>query len=373
MTAAARSTCSEAVAARPCRVLQVLTSACAGGLSTYVRNLLPNLDPTRFETHLVCTHFEGPHFAELRALAGTASVLHLASGPAKLSRLTTLIRKIRPDVVHAHQEPFALVAAALAGVPRRIETVHLAEYWQQDGAPWLRALARRAATAHVVASPAEERLVAASTCPGKVRIIPPGYDGRGIEYHSRDALPLEVRPEPGDFVVGSIGRLAEQKGYGSLVEAAPEILRACPSARFLLVGDGPLRADLERQIADLGLDSRFLITGYRPDAARFLGAMDVFVFPSLWESWGLSAVEAMAAGIPVVATDVEGPRSFLKDGATALLVPPRAPAALAQAVVRLWSDPALRRSLGQQARSFAEERLSVTRFAQAFETLYLGS
>jgi glycosyltransferase involved in cell wall biosynthesis len=182
---------------------------------------------------------------------------------------------------------------------------------------------------------------------------------------------VDPRISSSAFVIGALGRLTEQKGFRYLLEAAPAILRSCPDALFLIVGDGPDRADLERLARDLGVSERVVWTGYDAEGQRYLGVMDVFAFPSLWESWGLSAVEAMAAGLPIVASDIPGPRAFLENGRTALTVPPSDAAALAGAIVRLSKDPALCRELASNAQRTAEERLSARGFAERVARIYL--
>jgi glycosyltransferase involved in cell wall biosynthesis len=351
------------------RVLQVLTSACEGGLSRYLLNLLPNLQ--RCETHLACTHFEGPHYDEMRGMVRSATVLRAHGTAAKLARLTALMRRLRPHAVHAHQEPVALLAARLAGVPRRMETIHLARYWKTDGRPQLRAAAWACATDHIVYTRAELELIAGLVPNDKVRVVPPGYDlGRKVDYCRRDEMPGDV-PIPADaFVVGSVGRLAEQKGYRYLIEAAPTIRGANPNVWFLLVGDGPERDQLERRASELGVADRLVITGYQQDAVRFLKCMDVFAFPSLWESWGFSAVEAMAAGLPIVSADTVGPTSFLENEKTALIVPKEDAVGLASAINRLGGDPDLRRRLGKAALTSVGERHSMKQFVRSYERLY---
>src|SRR5437879_8404293 len=134
---------SDSLSERPRRILQAVTSVCAGGQSRYLLDLMSHTRSDACEQHLVCTHFAGPHFGEARSMVRSATLLNPRNQCDKLLQLCQLMRRLRPDVVHAHQEPIALVAARLAGVPERVETIHLARYWLQDGHPLLRALARR--------------------------------------------------------------------------------------------------------------------------------------------------------------------------------------------------------------------------------------
>jgi glycosyltransferase involved in cell wall biosynthesis len=355
----------------PLRILKVITSACAGGLSRYILNLVRHLDQARYELHLVCTHFEGPHYEEVRPYFASTTVFSARSQIEKLTRLVPLMRRLRPDVVHAHQEPAGLIAGFLAGVPARIETIHLADYWLADGHPLLRKTAWRCATRHVVCTDYEKEAVARRTAGRKVQVIHPGLDTDAMRgYYDRESAPCSVRNLDGSFVVGTVARLDCQKGIRHLLDAAPGILQAAPGTSFLIVGDGSLRAELERQCAELGIADRVLFTGYQPDAYRFLGLMDVFVMPSLFESWGFAAAEAMAAGVPVVCTDIPGPTSFITHEQTGLLVAVSDAGAITRAVLRLCSDPVFRSRLGEAGRREVRERRNLGPFVEAYEALY---
>ncbi len=356
---------------RPICILQTVTSVCAGGLSRYLVDLLSHLDPKLYETHLVCTHFEGPHFNDARPYVGSTTVLTARNQIDKIRLLTRVMRKLKPHVVHAHQEPVALIAASLAGVPIRMETIHLAHYWLADGHPLTRVIARRCATTHVVCSEAEKALVAPPAARHKVKSINPGIDAsRWAGYWNKITLPCSDRLPDGAFVVGTVARLEQQKGITHLVNAFPEVLRRYPTACLLIVGDGGLRRDLEQQAAELGIADRVVFTGYQLDAYRYLGAMDVFVMPSLFESWGFTAVEAMGAGLPVICSDIPGPRDFIVHERTGLLVPIADPTAIAHAVLRVWEDSALRHTLCVNGKLAVMTQHSVQSMARQYETLY---
>jgi glycosyltransferase involved in cell wall biosynthesis len=171
------------------------------------------------------------------------------------------------------------------------------------------------------------------------------------------------------MVAGTIGRLSEQKGHRYLVEAAPALLAARPTAHLLIVGDGDLMEALKAQAASLGLASRITFAGHREDVRALLGALDVFCISSTYEGTPLALFEAMAAGRAIVSTAVDGCREVLEDGVTGLLVPPRDPAALGAALGRVLDDAALRRSLGDRARA-ASTRYDIRACMTAMEGLY---
>ena len=167
-------------------------------------------------------------------------------------------------------------------------------------------------------------------------------------------------------MIGNVARLVEQKDQRALVDAAPAILERFPDARFVVVGDGPLRAELEADAASLP----FAFLGDRDDVPELLAGFDVFAFPSLFEGLCLAVIEAQAAGCPVVATPVGGIRETVIDGETGLLVPARDPAALAASICRLLDDPALADRLAREGRRRARARFSVERMVEGTLQLY---
>jgi glycosyltransferase involved in cell wall biosynthesis len=167
----------------------------------------------------------------------------------------------------------------------------------------------------------------------------------GVETRTPDpAVVAELRrtlAAEGELLIGSVGRLDDQKGYEYLVRAARRVVDAEPRARFAVVGEGPRRRELQRLADDLGLGGRFAFCGFRAGVTDFLAALDLFVSSSRWEGLPLVVVEAMLLGKPVVATDVGGNRELVESGPTGLLVPPGDPAALARAVLSML-DPRAR-------------------------------
>ncbi len=171
------------------------------------------------------------------------------------------------------------------------------------------------------------------------------------------------------LLVGTIGRLSEQKGHRYLVEAAAALLARRPKAHLLIVGDGDQMDALKTQAAVLGIASRVTLAGHREDVPALLGAIDVFAISSTYEGTPLALFEAMAAGKAIVSTAVDGCREVLEDGVTALLVPPRDPPALAAAVGRVMDDATLRRSLAGNARA-ASTRYDIRTCVAGMEALY---
>jgi glycosyltransferase involved in cell wall biosynthesis len=170
-------------------------------------------------------------------------------------------------------------------------------------------------------------------------------------------------------VVGSIARLSEQKGHRDLLDAAARVLGARPEARVLIVGDGDQWDALQTQARALDIAGRVVFAGHRTDVPALLGACDVFCISSTYEGTPLTLFEAMAAGKAIVSTAVDGCREVLREGVTGLLVPPRDPPALAEALLRVLDDAALRARLGQAARAAAAD-YDIGRTVERIQDLY---
>ncbi|MCS6922926.1 MAG: glycosyltransferase, partial [Fimbriimonadales bacterium] len=171
------------------------------------------------------------------------------------------------------------------------------------------------------------------------------------------------------LLIVHIGRFTKQKNHEMLIRAFAQ-LRPPASARLLLVGEGELQPQMEQLVRDLGLAEQIRFLGVRSDIPELLNASDIFVLPSRWEGNPMSVMEAMAAGLPVVATAVGGVPELVENGASGLLVPSDDVAALAQALQTLVDNPSLRATMGHKARQVAQERFDARAMTRAYESLY---
>jgi glycosyltransferase involved in cell wall biosynthesis len=190
--------------------------------------------------------------------------------------------------------------------------------------------------------------------------------GRTVRADARAGLGLFQNT----IAVGTVGRLEEVKDHGTLLRAFGLVARQNPRAVLLIAGDGPLRSQLERTVQELGLDARVRFLGHRPDVERVLAALDVFVLSSISEGLSNTILEAMACGVPVVATRVGGADELIVENETGLLAPARQPETLATAIATLVNDEAARLRMGVAAGERARAKFSLAGMLTAYESLY---
>jgi glycosyltransferase involved in cell wall biosynthesis len=309
-------------------------------------------------------------------------------GPRELCalvRLYRVMRQVRPDVVHTHTAKAGFLgrlAARLARVPVVVHTFHghvLHGYYSPRKSQLLRRMER--ALAHLtdriiaVSEHVKRDLVGHGVAPAeRIEVIPLGLELDPFLHSApcRGAFRRELQLNGVARVVGIVGRIFPIKNHHLFLEAASLVAREEPTARFVIVGDGPLRAELERQAQATGLADRAIFTGWRRDLPGIYADMDVLAVTSHNEGTPVSAIEAMAAGCPVVATNVGGLPDLICDGETGYLVPPGDARAVATALLHLLHRPETARRMGETARMAVRQRFSAQRLIADVEQLYLG-
>ena len=333
-------------------MLLVIDSLNGGGAERYVADLAIALRSRGWDVEVACS-VAGAWAAPLRASNVPVNVLAGSLVTRRLSlRYVRALRRLlvqgRYDVVHAHL--YASAAAAAAAAPRNTPLV-LTEHTEGPWRSWrARAVSRRfyRRASHIVAVSTAIRNVlvdAYHVPPARIEVLP-----------AIPALPLRPHaPQPGgerSAVVGFAGRLTPEKGADVFLRAASLVARVVPEARFVVIGDGRLRRELEALAGDLGLPEesvRFL--GFRDDAADLIAGLDILAVPSRSDGTPLVVGEAMTAGVPVVASRVGGLPDQVTHRRTGLLVDPEDPEGLAAALVSLLLAPDEARQLGEPAAS----------------------
>lgn len=332
--------------------------------------LARRLDRTRFQVHLACFRREGRWLD--RAVAGVASIAEFPitsfRDPATITQMRAFARwcgNTGIAVLHTtdlYANIFGLPAGALGGVPVRIANRREINPDKRAG---LIALQRAAyGFAHrVVANSraAADRLVRERVPLGRIAVVPNGIDMAAFE---RRELPGRVRR------VITVANLRKEKAHEVLFEAATTVLGRYPDAEFWIVGGGARYDELTALAARLGIGGRTRFFGHRDDVPALLAQSDVFVLPSRSEAFPGGLIEAMAAGLPVIATAVGGNLELVRHRLTGLLVPPDDSPSLASALCETFESPALAAELGRAARAWVAPRFSFERMVSMFEDLY---
>jgi glycosyltransferase involved in cell wall biosynthesis len=347
-----------------------------GGAEKALVDLALGLDRNRYQVTVCATRTAG-NYQPLLDAAGVRSIILERHSRRDLGKLAGLVRRLRRErvhVLHTHlfgSNTWGRLLGRLAGVPIIIAHEHWSSKAQKE--IWVDRLLYRLSDRILVPSQASKRIVMAlEGIPA--RYIDVIYNGVDISRFCPDADRGAVRQElnlPEDaVVVGTVGRLSADKGgQDHLIRAVAGVRRAHPGVRLLIVGDGPLRPGLEALAAtELGEAARF--TGQRADVARLLGALDVFVLPSLREALPIAVLEAMAMRLPAVATRVGGVPEVVEDGMTGFVVPPGDEVALRAALARLVDDPGLRDRLGAAGQARVHAHFTLQQMVRQVEHLY---
>lgn len=377
------------------KIVRVIARLNIGGPAIHVTTLTAGLDPCRFESLLV-TGTENPGEGSLldAALArGIRPVVipeivgefSLKPRDAKaLVALYRLMRTERPQIVHTHTAKAGFLgrlAARLAGVPIVVHTYHghvLHGYYGPLKAHLLRrmewALARLTDGIIAVSEQVKADLVAYGVAgPDKIRVIPLGFDLEPFlsSASHRGALQREMGLGNGTRLVGIVGRVFPIKNHRLFLDAAAQVAAADRHARFVVVGDGTLRPEMEAHARQLGIAEKVVFTGWRRDLPLIYPDLDVLVVSSKNEGTPVSAIEAMASGRPVVATRVGGLPDLIDDGRTGCLVPSEDAPALAAAILRVLGDPDGARRMGEAAQELVRERYRAERLVRDLEGFYV--
>ncbi len=361
----------------PPRVLQVLTCDGVGGTEFMVATLVERAEPAAVDMDVVTLDARGP-IAERLARAGVRVRCLGGSGLAlAFARLARILARERYDVVNAYGFKSTAVARGLTKLlspgtafVSGVRGLHVSELEHLDG-PKSRVVLRleRLGSPLVDVYDANSKgaleLLAAQGVPrAKLHYIPNGIDA--------DAWTREADRPAAVPTVLCIARFVARKRHGDLVRAAAELHRGGVAFRLVLAGDGPLLEPTRALVAELGLEGQVDLPGRaeRDAVRRLLAEADVFCLPSLWEGMAGSVMEAMAASLPVVGTDVNGIADLVVDGVTGRLVAPESPAAIAAALAELLVSSELRERFGQAGRRRIIEEFSVEEMVRAKQDLY---
>jgi sugar transferase (PEP-CTERM/EpsH1 system associated) len=368
----------------PLRVAHLIETMHTGGAEAVVASLIDNLAPP-FETVLICLKESGTSTSRIRRKDFEIVEMGKREGndPCVPFRLANLMKQRGVSILHTHNWSVfceGMIAAVLAGIPARVHTVHggfrvyppgLSYRFKERTRHAVESLLVRA-TGRIVAVSEDVRRLVCGTLhvdPDKIAVVNNGVD-------VPDNAPCAYRPvpetgrKPGERSIVSVSRLAEVKNVPMLLRAFSRVDVPFP-IRLILVGDGPEREKLRKMANELGIGEKVTFLGNRSDVREILADSTVFALASTYEGVSIAILEAMAMGLPVVATKVGGNPGIVTDGETGFLVDPHDPEAMAEKISLLLMDEKLRARMGGKGRTVVEGKYSTARMARDYEMIYL--
>ena len=381
------------------RIAHIISDfAIVGGVEWVVYEIIKGLNKSKFKSILFCLtkqwdlddskslkymiRKEGIEIIDLN-FKSTSNPIYFVRNIRNILKLCRLLKKNEIDIVQTHEffsGTLGRVAAMIAKVPIRILMLHSCHHWKLWYHIFIDRFLARRSDVLVANSDSVKRFTSAfENIPiTRFKTIYNGIDLRCYESNiDVNRKKREFNIENIEPILCSVGRMAFSKGYKFLINALPQVIKEFPQMKLLIIGGGGVPSEtteeeIKRLVKTLGLTKNIKFLGWRKDVGEILSICDLFVLPSLWEGFGLSIVEAMAAGKPVVATNVDAIPEVVSDGETGILVPPKDPNALANAIITLLEDPEKMRKMGQSGKKRAFDLFSAKRMTKDFEKLYLS-
>lgn len=206
--------------------------------------------------------------------------------------------------------------------------------------------------------------------PEKISKIYNGIDPDTVKFNLEEQSETRIRVEEDQRIVLAVGRLVQQKGHEYLIRSAPEVMATLPEVSFYIAGDGPLLSSLSSLITSLKINDHFHLLGNRKDVPALLADADLFVLPSIFEGLPISLLEAMAAGLPVICTDIPATRDVIEEGINGVFVPPKDAGALSKAIIGLLSDQKSQEKLALKGKQLIQETFSLAKMGQQYLNLF---
>jgi len=362
------------------KVLKFLTNFNIGGTERQFVQMVRQMDLDRFDLHVGCFARRGGFLplVESRGIPLNAFSIRRLYSPLTTLRQLQFARYLRWNrfqVVHTYgfyPNFFAIPAARLAGVPVIIASIRdTGEVWEPKKRLVQKAVCRLATCVLANADAVRRQLISDGYDERKLAVIRNGIDLQRLDrIEASGPIRREFGIADDSPIITVLSRLNELKGVQYFLDAIPSVRTWFPNARFLIVGEGPARIDLEFYARSKGIGGAAIFTGVRMDAPKILQETSISVLPSLSEGLSNVLIESMAAGLPVVATDVGGNPELVDNGTTGLLVPPRDANALAKAMLQLLSSPETAARMGSAGRERIERRFSMGRAVHETQQLY---
>jgi sugar transferase (PEP-CTERM/EpsH1 system associated) len=357
-----------------------------GGLENGLVNLINSMPVDRFRHLIICLSDYSAFRRRIQRSDVPVYALHKPPGNSPMTqfRLWRLLKRLRPDVIHTRNLAAleGMLPAALAGVPVRIHGEHGRDVDDLDGTNTRRKVVRQLFRPFVHQYITVSRDLGSylqreiGVPPSRISQIYNGVDS--VRFHPaigrREELPCDGFAGPGNFVIGTVGRMQDVKDQLTLARAFVRLTQAMPGAkerlRLVMIGEGPLRERVRVLLAEAGVERNAWLPGERDDVARIMRCFDLFVLPSLAEGISNTILEAMASGLPVLATAVGGKTELIEAGATGTLVPRDDPERMARAIRGYAESPELCRRHGSDGRKLVERTFGMEAMVNAYVAVY---
>lgn len=348
-------------------IMHVVLSLEYGGLEKVTLDLANHLNNVRFKVTICCLDRLGDlaKEAENRGI----KVLFVKRKPGIDFSLPFRLRRVfkdeKIDIVHTHNHApmlYGTLGARLAGIRAIFNTIHGREKKIKNKAIWSMVWKMNSRIITISQDAKKELVKHSGINPEKIGVI---YNGIDISRFKKSGVDNNI--------IGTVSRLSLEKDNFTMLEAFKIITSRFDNVSLVIAGDGPLRESLKSKVESLKLEDKVQFLGFRNDIPEILSGFDVFALSSLTEGISISLLEAMASGKPVVATNVGGNPEVVVNGETGLLVPPKDPAKMAEAIIKILSDKEMAKRMAEAGRKRAEEKFSLERMVKEYQELYEGT
>ncbi|MBI5788300.1 MAG: glycosyltransferase [Candidatus Schekmanbacteria bacterium] len=359
-------------------MLYIIGDLAHGGAEKHLVHVLKNLNRTKFEPSVACFRKIGQYLPQVEALnipvinLGVRKVYNF-QGISKILSFSKFVKEQKIDIIHAYlykANIFGTLVAKNVGIPVIISNRNVNSLMRFREKLIHKKISALADKITAVSDEVKSQDLELGIPADKIITI---YNGVEIPNRQLVDIPNKKRElglNSDDVVIGTVANLAPRKGHKYLLEAAAKIIAVKPSVKFLLIGDGGLKQELLETARNLKLGKNVIFAGHREDVAELLAVMDIFVLPSLGEGMSNALLEAMAAGLPCVATNVGGNPEVVQDGVTGFIVPPKEPDKIAEAVCRLLADKQMALALGMKGKKRVMSKFTVREMVLQMERLY---
>ena len=361
-------------------ILYLTSSSAIGGAERLVLDTVARLDRNIFAPRVASLFGPGDLTERCRAIHVEAHNLNLRSlcRIGEIRKLKTLLKRIRPDIIQScglRADIWGRMFKKISGAKCFVSTIHNVDPWRQ----WYHVLLDRGTACRtdlfIAVSEAvrKTRIEREKFPPEKIRTIYNGIDARQYEnlperVTARAVFGLSESDAP---VIGILANLRKQKGHLDVIDTLPSLCNQFPAIRFIFAGKDYTEGEAARRAAERGVKEHIVFPGFIDDPKHLFGAADMFLLPSYWEGMPVSVLEAMAAGVPIIATPVGGVPEIIEDGKTGLLIPPGDREALLNALATLANRPELSRTLVDNARKRVVEHFDIDIMVKRYEHEYL--